>query len=335
MEKLYKILNINSNEEFAVIILTVVLFIAVVTCTFLIKRYLKEYRVLKNNFTKTYNRLSESEKIRLQAQKERKLIYGDTHEKGLLTKLDNLLMYSGIKTKFKFMSSEIMLILIILVATISIIISQMITDDLTMGLVAATVFVFIMISVLKVMCNVQYKRVHDSVLKFTNIIENFAATSNDIIAILEKSCVYLSEPLKSKVYNCIVEARNSGDKDYALRKLQDSIENDYFKELIRTLRISSGFEANYSEVIREGKEALQNNLKYESEKQSLRNNARAEMLALAAVGMLCIFMSSQITYMTLYELLFMTGIVGKLLFYYMIVTGLVVIYVGFIKSTKR
>ena len=74
MEKLYKILNINSNEEFAVIILTVVLFIAVVTCTFLIKRYLKEYRVLKNNFTKTYNRLSESEKIRLQAQKERKLI---------------------------------------------------------------------------------------------------------------------------------------------------------------------------------------------------------------------------------------------------------------------
>lgn len=335
MEKLYKILNINSNEEFAVIILTVVLFIAVVTCTFLIKRYLKEYRVLKNNFTKTYNRLSESEKIRLQAQKERKLIYGDTHEKGLLTKLDNLLMYSGIKTKFKFMSSEIMLILIILVATISIIISQMITDDLTMGLVAATVFVFIMISVLKVMCNVQYKRVHDSVLKFTNIIENFAATSNDIIAILEKSCVYLSEPLKSKVYNCIVEARNSGDKDYALRKLQDSIENDYFKELIRTLRISSGFEANYSEVIREGKEALQNNLKYESEKQSLRNNARAEMLALTAVGMLCIFMSSQITYMTLYELLFMTGIVGKLLFYYMIVTGLVVIYVGFIKSTKR
>lgn len=335
MEKLYKILNINSNEEFAVIILTVVLFIAVVTCTFLIKRYLKEYRVLKNNFTKTYNRLSESEKIRLQAQKERKLIYGDTHEKGLLTKLDNLLMYSGIKTKFKFMSSEIMLILIILVATISIIISQMITDDLTMGLVAATVFVFIMISVLKVMCNVQYKRVHDSVLKFTNIIENFAATSNDIIAILEKSCVYLSEPLKSKVYNCVVEARNSGDKDYALRKLQDSIENDYFKELIRTLRISSGFEANYSEVIREGKEALQNNLKYESEKQSLRNNARAEMLALAAVGMLCIFMSSQITYMTLYELLFMTGIVGKLLFYYMIVTGLVVIYVGFIKSTKR
>lgn len=335
MEKLYKILNINSNEEFAVIILTVVLFIAVVTCTFLIKRYLKEYRILKNNFTKTYNRLSESEKIRLQAQKERKLIYGDTHEKGLLTKLDNLLMYSGIKTKFKFMSSEIMLILIILVATISIIISQMITDDLTMGLVAATVFVFIMISVLKVMCNVQYKRVHDSVLKFTNIIENFAATSNDIIAILEKSCVYLSEPLKSKVYNCIVEARNSGDKDYALRKLQDSIENDYFKELIRTLRISSGFEANYSEVIREGKEALQNNLKYESEKQSLRNNARAEMLALTAVGMLCIFMSSQITYMTLYELLFMTGIVGKLLFYYMIVTGLVVIYVGFIKSTKR
>lgn len=335
MEKLYKILNINSNEEFAVIILTVVLFIAVVTCTFLIKRYLKEYRVLKNNFTKTYNRLSESEKIRLQAQKERKLIYGDTHEKGLLTKLDNLLVYSGIKTKFKFMSSEIMLILIILVATISIIISQMITDDLTMGLVAATVFVFIMISVLKVMCNVQYKRVHDSVLKFTNIIENFAATSNDIIAILEKSCVYLSEPLKSKVYNCVVEARNSGDKDYALRKLQDSIENDYFKELIRTLRISSGFEANYSEVIREGKEALQNNLKYESEKQSLRNNARAEMLALAAVGMLCIFMSSQITYMTLYELLFMTGIVGKLLFYYMIVTGLVVIYVGFIKSTKR
>lgn len=335
MDTIYKFLNINSNEEFAVIILTVVLFIAILVTTFLTLKYFKEYRVLKSSFTKTYNRLSESEKIRLQAQKQKKLIYGDTNDKSLLTKLDNMLAYSGLKQKFKFLSSELVLIALVLLSALSIIISNMIFGDITIGLVVLALVVFTFVSLLKLLCNFQYKRVHDSVLKFTNIIENFAATSNDLVAILEKSCVYINEPLKSKVYNCVVEARNSGDKDYALRKLQDSVENEYFKELIRTLRISSGFEANYSEVIRDGKSALQNNLKYEAEKQALRNNARGEMLALAGVGALCVFMSSQITYMSLSELLFNTGIFGKLLFYYLIATLLTVIYVGFIQSTKR
>ena len=335
MDKLYKLLNINSNEEFAVIILTVVLFITVLVCTFLILKYFRENRVLKSSFTKTYNRLSESEKIRLQAQKQKKLIYGDTNDKSILTKLDNMLAYSGLKQKFKFLSSEIVIIALVILSALSIIISNMIFGDITIGIVVLALVIFTFMSILKLLCNFQYKRVHDSVLKFTNIIENFAATSNDLVAILEKSCVYISEPLKSKVYNCVVEARNSGDKDYALRKLQDSVENEYFKELIRTLRISSGFEANYSEVIRDGKSALQNNLKYEAEKQALRNNARAEMIALAGVGALCVFMSSQITYMSLSELLFNTGIFGKLLFYYLIATLLIVIYVGFIQSTKR
>lgn len=335
MDKLYTFLNINSDEEFIVLILKIVLFIVVVVCTFLIYRYLKEYRVLKNSFTKTYNRLSESEKIRLQAQKQRKLIYGDTHDKGIMSKLDKMLDYSGIKEKFKFISSELVIVTTVLLSALAVIISNWLFNDITIGLIVLTVVIFTSISVLKLMCNFQYKRVHNSVLKFANVIENFAATSNDIVAIFEKSCVYLSEPLKSKIYNCVVEARNSGDKDYALRKLQDSIENDYFKELIRTLRISSGFEANYSEVIRDSKSALQNNLKYEAEKQALKNNARGEMLALAGVGALCIFMSSQITYMSLYDLLFNTGFFGKLLFYYLVVTALVVIYVGFIQSTKR
>lgn len=334
METVFKILNISSYEELAVIILEVILFITLFYFCYVSIKYLINYRILKRAVDRTYSRLSDREKIRLNLKKEQKIVYGDIEEKGVINNLDRILTYSGLKYKYKFVSTEMILLFWVVQAALAIIVGQRLGAFLY-GLLFALAVIAITYMTLSVFSNIQYKIVHKSILKFVNIVENFAATSNDIITILEKSCAYAQNPIKDAVYRCVVEARNSGDKDYALRKLQDNIENDYFKELIRTLRIASNYEANYVEVIRDCKSVLQQSLKYESEKQAIRNNGRGDMLVLTAVGALCLFLTESISGYTISELLFSTGIVGQLLFYYLVFCILVVIYVGFIKGMRR
>lgn len=334
MELIFKLLNITSYEELAVLILQVILFIAVFYFCYISIKYLIAYRVLKSAIDRTYSRLSDSEKIRLNLKNEQKLVYGDIEEKGIINKLDKIITYSGLKYKYKFINTETILLFWIIQAALAIIISSRL-NAFMYGLLFAICVVVMTYMGLSIFTNIQYKAVHKSILKFVNIIENFAATSNDIITILEKSCAYAQNPIKDAVYRCVVEARNSGDKDFALRRLQDSIENEYFKEMIRTLRIASSYEANYSEVVRDCKAMLQQSLKYEAEKQSIRNNGRNDMLTLTAVGVICVFLTESISGYTVAELLFETGLVGQLLFYYLVFCLLVVIYVGFIKGMRR
>lgn len=333
--KIQDILETFYADDTVVLVLKIIFFLLLFAFCFLVMKYITDYRIIKNMATKTYDRLSENEKVRLNQNKEKQLVYGDSEEKGIVASLDRLITYSGIKRKLKFISTEVILMSWVMVSAFSIIIGQLIIKNMLFGLVFAALYIVITYMTLLVMSNIQYKRVHSSVIKFVNIIENFAATNNDIISILEKSCGYIGNPLKQCVYSCVVEARNSGDKDFALRKLQDSVENTYFKELVRTLRIASNYEANYTEVIREGKNNLQQSLKYESEKQAIRNNGRNDMLMIGVVGVLCVFMSQSVSGMTLKELWFETGIFGNIIFYYLIFVAIVVIYLGFIKGMKK
>ena len=334
MSTVFKILNISSYEELAVIILEIILFLLLFSFVFTSIKYLLNYRILKSVVDRTYTRLSDKEKVRLNLKKEQKLVYGDIEEKGVINKLDRILTYSGLKHKFKFLNTELILLFWIVESALAVIIAQYF-DAFLYGVIIALLIIVITYMSLSVFSNIQYKTVHKSILKFVNIVENFAATSNDIITILEKSCAYAQNPIKDAVYRCVVEARNSGDKDYALRKLQDSIENEYFKELIRTLRIASNYESNYVEVIRDCKSMLQQSLKYESEKQSIRNNGRNDMILLTAVGVLCISLTESISGFPIKELLFNTGIFGQLLFIYLAFCLIVIIYIGFIKGMRR
>lgn len=318
-----------------VTILQILLLLLIFALCYLVIKYLTDYRIVREALSKVYSRLSEIEKLRIQSSKERELVYGDIEQKGISNKLDRLITYSGIQYKLKFVNTEVVLVFWIVATSLSIIIAELAADNIMLGVVIAVIIDMTVYMILISMANRQYKQIHNSVVKFVNLIENFSATNNDLISIFERACIYIENPLRRHIYDCVITARTSGDKDYALRKLQDSIQNDYFKELIRTLRISSSFESNYSEIIRDGKEALQNNLKYETEKQSIRKTGRIEMLTLGLVGIMCVFMSTSISNMSLMELFFGTGIVGNILAGYIVVCALVVIYIGFIKGMQK
>ena len=76
-------------------------------------------------------------------------------------------------------------------------------------------------------------------------------------------------------------------------------------------------------------------VKYEAEKDSIRKNGRNDMLILTAVGTFCVMMSESVSGLSVGEMLFNTGIVGQLLFGYLVFCVVTVIYVGFIKGMRR
>ena len=335
LDQLWELLNFDSSTGILQIVLTVLMLIfCAMLCYFLVK-YMSDNSILKKATQQAYAKMNDAEKKRMDASERIKLKIGENDEGNWLDRMDKLVTYSGIKRKFKFISTDMIVIGYIVITTVCIILSNMIWHNPLFGMVAGLLVVALGQSTLVFLSNRQYKLVQENIIKFLNIIENFAATSNDLVTILERTAVYLENPLQDMIFRCVSEARASGDRRYALVRLQDEIQNSYFKELIRALRIGSNYEANYSEIIADSRDTIQKSLKYEEEKQSLRKNARVDMISLLAVGLMCDMMGASVVDMSLWEMMTTTGIGGYILLVYMVVLIAMVIYTGFLKGLSK
>lgn len=335
MEFIFSLLNISSTDELIILILKIALFFAVLNLCYHTCRYIIDHNTLKRLYSNIYKQMSESEKNRLSMSEKDKIRYGETDKKDLMHKMDKLIEYSGLKNKFSFLSTEIILFTYITVFAVSIIVSYIATKNVIYGIIFDILFLITTIGTLIYLDNKQYKDIKKQAIKFINIIQNFASTSNDIISILERTAGYMDDPLQSLLIRCVAEARNSGDREHALSKLQDSIQNEYFKELIRALRIGANYEANYFEIIEDSRSAVQQSLKFEEEKESIRNTGRFEMISLLVVGALCIYLGVDAAGSAITDLFFGSGLVGNILAGYTAAVIIIVIYLGFIKGVSK
>jgi len=335
IDSILKAFGISHRTDTAAIVLTALLLIIVAALCFFCVKYLHDNNMVKKLTEQAYLKMSDAEKRRMDEAERTRMKIGENNEGNFLDRLDKQIIYSGIKRKIKFFSTDLLLIGYAVMFGLLIILSDVIFHNVLYGIIVGASLITLGQCILVVCVNRQYKLVQDNIIKFLNIIENFAATSNDLITILERTAGYLENPLKDMLLRCVAEARGSGDRRFALIHLQDEIQNSYFKELIRALRIGSNYEANYAEIIEDSRETIQKSLKYEEEKETIKKNGRVDMLVLLAVGCVCALVSSEITEMTLIQLFTQTGLGGFILLVYMVIVVLVIIYLGFIKSLNK
>lgn len=260
-----------------VILLKICLFLAVGLTAFLLLTCLKEHEVFSTVAGSVYEKAKEQEEERQSEQSRLLLIEGRQEKTNLLYKLDLLVLQSNIRKIIPFASTEILLILTIALSAAGFAVAASITGTWIFGILGFIGVTFLCYMVLYFMARNNYRKTEESLMTFINLLENYSSMEDELIAIFSRIQTFLTEPVRSAVEQCCMEAKMTGDKGSAIRNLEKRIEHEKFKELIRNLEICSRYEANYGEVIKDSRSLLREYLAAAKERKAILNNARIEI----------------------------------------------------------
>lgn len=217
---------------------------------------------------------------RREAEEKRMLSDEGGKEKSLFYRLDLALFQSGIQKKIPFMTSEMFALLAASMIVGVFIMLLLIKGSFVIALSAASMVLFASYMVLELRLVYNTDKIEEDILKFANLLDNYSKSSDDIVAIMDYTWAYLSEPLKSAVRSCCNECRISGDITTAFRRLEFSIRHKMFGELVRNLELCSRYNANYSAVVRKNKEVIKSYLAEKEIRMHMANSSRANILIL-------------------------------------------------------
>lgn len=317
-------------------IIRIILLAAITYTIYDVIDYFQKFRILQRAAADAFTKMSLSDKQRQVAAKKAREISGAGEVKGFINRVDHDLMYSGLKIKYKWLSTELYLAVQSIVYLTLFVVISFIQKNMILSFGIVAVIALLQKILISLLSHLQYSKTEANLLQFMNIIENFAMASDDLINILDRSSYYLEEPLKSTIVHQVIEARTTGDSVTALRNLQDSVQHQFFKQFIRNLEVCSRYDTNYKEIIQDSRHVLEVELKNEKERQAIYANGRAEILAMLLCGAACIFMMGGVTNggNTLEQLL-NGGIFGTIIIGFCCVTVLVQFYFAFIANMRH
>lgn len=311
-----------------------ILFITLFIAAYNLFIYFKQHVQLKKTMLKIYDRLSKQEQDRIREERNIRDMHGIGLKKDWLTKLDEELGYSGIKDKFKWLTTEIYVIIIAVLIVIAAVIGTLVSNALV-GICLGLLMIVISKVVISVMSNSRDKQTEAIMLQFMNIVDNFSKLSDDLIYILERSSKYIDEPLSSQIYDAVIEAKNTGDSLTALEQLQDKVRNKHFKVLIRNLEVSSRLETNYSDIIEDCRNVFHAYIKAEKEKRDIRMSGVTEIAVMVILGIACVIMMGGVTDQgNAIIALLNGGVIGLIILIFLIITIVASIYIAVFKVLR-
>lgn len=301
-----------------------VFFISLLGVSIILYRVLLEQKLVHSTISKIYRHAKDEARLRLEKEKRYREEEGRKEKIYFLQRMDLLIEQSGITKKISFMNTGIYLFMsvgfIIIVTTSAAIISH--SSILTLFLLLMTFFISYLI--LYIMSGNNYKNTEKNILEFANLLENYSKTNDDIITILNKVYPYLNNPLHDAVEECVFEARGTGNVSKALLNLESKIELEKFKEIIRNIEISSRYEANYEEIIKDSRKMLREYISAREERRALIKNSRIEMAIIIFCCLFIINMLDSFSSISVFHVLF-HSLIGNILLGYC----LLVLFGGF------
>ncbi len=251
--------------------------------------YISKVHVIKENINRLYGDLENHIAVRKRSLQEYETLYGNRLKKGWLVRVEELLKYSGILRKCRFLSTELF---ILGVMAIELLVFWLVLWFFSLWYIAAICVVgmyLIILGWLNYRRRQQYQKVSEEMLPFVNMIANYAGATDDIISILERTAYEIKEPLKEILIECCNRARHSGNVSMELKWLKDEVEYPFFKTIIYNLELVSRNEADYKGIVDECRELLQNNLENMKELERINEDANSQLTGTILAGVLCIY----------------------------------------------
>lgn len=323
------------NSDIILYAMYVFLFGLIFYIVYSMLNYFKYHSRMKKTIQNLYAQMSAQEKLRAENERRERDIHGAGARRDFLGKIDERLAYSGIKDHLKWITTEIYIIIVLLIVSTVIMIST-IKAGFIIGILLGIAVYAVFELIISLLIYYRNKQTETIMLQFMNIVDNFSKTSDDLISIFEKAARYIDEPLSSQILDAVTIAKNSGDKFSALQELQDRVKNRHFKVLVRNLEISSRYETNYSDIIEDCRGIFHNYIRNEKEKRVIKHQGLLDIGTMGTAGAMCVYLLGDISESSNLILTLMNGgIFEHFIIGYLVVTVVFTLYVIIFKIFKH
>ena len=222
-----------------------ILFVFVFAFILIVHKRFKE-RSVWGNLVKRYKDNTEK---KILSEAEFVTRFGAIENNSLLYKLDRLVLTSGVKNMFPWMSGETFLVGMVLAAIAGFAEGIAFTGNVLVAIFlmaaqAVAVYVFF-----KALAGKTYNQIEDSISIFISILSNHAKGSSDIVTIMNNTLPALSGSLRGIVQKFITDAENTGNVDIAFDYMKESVDNRQLQTIIINLKNCMHYQANYEEVL--------------------------------------------------------------------------------------
>ena len=194
---------------------------------------------------------------RYQEEKEKQILneaafihrYGAIENTSIFYKIDRLLLTSGLKRMFPFLSGEIFLAALFGAFTLGIIEGILFSGNLLLAIFlgcAQAVAIYIFVLALSART---YNLIEDGTSIFVSILSNHAKGSSDIVTIMQRTLRSVDGPIRTLVSRFLNDAERTGNVDMAFDYMKASVDNRQFQTIILNLKNCMHYQANYEEVL--------------------------------------------------------------------------------------
>jgi Flp pilus assembly protein TadB len=265
--------NLNLNAFYEKILIAILLFTGFATLFI----WMKKMRIVSRIMTDTKENLREAAEKR-ESISRKKLGNYDT-DSSVWKRLDKNLCYSGIKSKYPFITAEVFLTMNICMAAL-LAVFFLAYGGVAAAVAAVAVFMISEVLALRIARMRMNNRVNENLMKFLDFLGNYSITSGELTAVLGQIGKYMDEPLKNVLEECCYEAQTTGDTGTALLAMAEKIEHPQFKELVRNMEINIRYCADFSVLVSGSRRSMRDYMRTSQERKGMLREAGINMALL-------------------------------------------------------
>ena len=234
-----------SQTEMIKLIPWIALFLLVFAFAAILHKRFKE-RSVWGNLIKRYKDNTEH---KLLSEAEFVTRFGAIENNSLLYKMDRLVLTSGAKNIFPWMSGETLLIGMMLAAVAGFFEGNIIAGNVLVAIFLMVAQAVAVYAFFKALSGKTYNQIEDGIAIFISILSNHAKGSSDIVTIMNNTIPALTGPLRGIVEKFVSDAENTGNVDIAFDYMKESVDNRQLQTIIVNLKNCMHYQANYEEVL--------------------------------------------------------------------------------------
>ena len=243
--------------------------------------------MLRQGIENLYGKICVLSGSREEVKRQLEALYGSTDNRGWIAHVSENLEYSGLEARFKWLTPELYIVFLTPLLAAAFIGGWLTMSKWYWGLATAA-FVYLLIEhIFGKMRDYRYRMEEAQLSAFINLVESFAAESDDIIYILHRAGEMISGPMHDEILSCVLSVQNGVQTTKALRTLERRIEYPFFKTFIRNLEISSRNNAGYREIVTECRKMLMEQLESSKKMSDIYRSARVRLVTVLAGSVTC------------------------------------------------
>lgn len=204
-------------------------------------------------------------------------------KKGYWQRMEQRLLYSGIGSRFPFLTAEIWVVANLAAGAGAYFLALLAGAAWPVALMAAGGLWLLVWLAVNWGMERNYNATDENLLKLLDFLGNYSITSGEITAVLSQVSPYVGEPLRGVLDACYYEAQTSGDTSIALLAMAEKIQHPKFRELARNLEISLRYAADLTVLVSQSRRSLREYTRMRQERKALAREAWINMLILGAM----------------------------------------------------